>query len=75
MDIKRYDRISAVVLLVATIACAAIAITLWDWFPTPGNWNDIAHIPRTVVSCTALLLPPVLLLAYLLVRRVRYGLK
>lgn len=50
-----------------------VASTSWDWFPTPGEWGDIARIPRSLKNYLALLLPPCTVLAYLVIRRMCFG--
>ena len=55
--------------IIVSIGYSAFAATSWDWFPTPGDWGDIARIPPTTGNYLALLLPPVMVLIYLVVRR------
>lgn len=69
MRIEIFDKIAAVAITIGLIFSIIIAITSWDWFPTPGDWGDIAHIPKRMINYVALLLPPTIVLLYLLIRR------
>jgi uncharacterized membrane protein YphA (DoxX/SURF4 family) len=72
MRIGTFDRIAAAAIIVSTVFSIIVAITSWEWFPTPGDWGDIAHIPNTMLNYTALLLPPMTVLLYLLIRRLYF---
>jgi len=68
MKINTFDKISGVIIL-SSIAYTVITAISWDWFPTPGDWGEIAHIPKSMRNYLALLLPPMETLLYLVVRR------
>jgi TRAP-type C4-dicarboxylate transport system permease small subunit len=69
MNIKTYDRLSGVVLLISFIFSTIVAATSWDWFPTEGDWGYIAEIPSNMLNYTALLLLWITMVLYLLARR------
>lgn len=68
MTLSRFDRLGGVVLTFVFGFSTGVAVSGWEWFPT-DVWNDIATIPPTGLNYTALLLPWVSLLLFLLVRR------
>ena len=69
MKLKTFDKLSWTIILSSLIFTFVVAITSWNWFPTPGDWGDIAHIPKGIKNYIALLMPPILTLSYLLTRR------
>jgi hypothetical protein len=69
MRIETFDKIAAAVIVISVIFSIIVAITSWNWFPTPGDWGDIAHIPKSIINYIALLLPPTIVLLYLITRR------
>jgi hypothetical protein len=69
MRVEIFDKMSATVIIISVIFSIIVAITSWNWFPTPGEWGDIAHIPESTINYIALLLPPTIVLLYLLTRR------
>jgi len=69
MGMKIFDKIASAAITGSAIFSMVVALTSWDWFPIPGQWGDIAHIPNTIINHVALLLPPVTVLLYLIVRR------
>jgi hypothetical protein len=72
MRIGTFDKIAAAAIIVSTVFSIIVTITSWEWFPTPGDWGDIAHIPNTMLNYTALLLRPMTILLYLLTRRLYF---
>lgn len=68
MQVGTFDKIAGAVITLS-IGYTIFAATSWEWFPTPGDWGDIARIPKSTGNYVALLLPPVLTLVYLVVRR------
>jgi hypothetical protein len=40
-----------------------------DVIPDPLEWGDIARTPKSIENYVALLLPPILIFIYLLIRR------
>jgi TRAP-type C4-dicarboxylate transport system permease small subunit len=73
MKIETYDRLSRVVILISLLFTIIVAATSWKWFPTEGDWGHIAEIPPNILNYTALLLPWVMILLYLLSRRLYFG--
>ena len=71
MQVRSFDRIAWVVIIIS-IGFTLFAATSWDWFPTPGDWGDIARIPKSTKNYIALLLPPTVILIYLVTRRKIY---
>lgn len=69
MKLETFDKTAVVAIILSIVFSLVIAITSWNWFPTPGDWGEIAHIPNSVINYIALLLPQVGILTYLLVRR------
>ena len=69
MKLRTFDRIAGATVLASLLYAVVVAWTSWNWFPTPGDWGDIARIPRSWPSYLALLLPPATLLAWLLIGR------
>jgi TRAP-type C4-dicarboxylate transport system permease small subunit len=72
MKIETYDRLSGVVILISFGFSIIVAVTSWKWFPTEGDWGHIAEIPPNRLNYTALLLPWIVLLLYLLTRRLYF---
>jgi hypothetical protein len=72
MTVETFDKIAGSTITISIIFTVSIAITSWNWFPTPGEWGDIAQIPQSLKNYIALLLPPAITLAYLLVRRLYF---
>jgi len=72
MKIETWDKLAATVIIISLFFSVIVAMTSWNWFPTPGDWGDIAHIPNTMMNYLALLLPPVIILLYLLIRRLYF---
>jgi len=70
MTVRTFDRAAIAVILADVFLSVLVALSSWEWFPVPGNWGEIAHIPRTPLNYFALLSPWVILLAYLLTRRI-----
>jgi|GEM_PF-1730398 len=68
MHAETFDKIGGAA-IIASIGYTVFAATSWDWFPTPGDWGDIARIPKSTGNYIALLLPPVVTLIYLVGRR------
>ena len=69
MKIVTFDRIAGSAVIVSIVFACIVAITSWEWFPTPGDWGDIARVPKSITNYMALLLPPVVILLCLLARR------
>lgn len=69
MKVQTFDKLAGTVLVLSVLYSVIVALSSWEWFPTPGDWGDIAHIPPNMMNYIALLLVPSLLLAYLLIRR------
>lgn len=72
MKIETYDRLSGVVIFISLVFTIIVAATSWKWFPTEGDWGHIAEIPPNIVNYAALLLPWLLILLYLLTRRLYF---
>jgi len=72
MTLKTYDRISAILILVALLFSVTVAATSWKWFPTEWDSGHFAAIPPNAVNYAALLLPWFLILLYLLIRRLYF---
>lgn len=72
MRARAFDRIAGTAFAASVLYAAVVAWTSWEWFPTPGDWGDIARLQRSWPSYLALLLPPLVLLAWLLVRRLQF---
>lgn len=72
MKIEMYDKLGGSAVILSILFTFIVAITSWNWFPTPGEWGDIAHIPASMKNYIALLLPPTVTLSYLLVRRLYF---
>ena len=68
MKESSFDKIGGAV-IITSIGYTVFAATSWEWFPNPGDWGDIARIPASIKNYVALLLPPVIMLIYLVVRR------
>ena len=72
MNVNTFDKVSAITISLSVVFSTVVAITSWNWFPTPGDWGEIAHIPNNIINYIALLLPPIIILSYLLVRRLYF---
>ena len=72
MRIETYDKMSGILILIALIFSIIVAATSWKWFPIEGDWGHIADIPPNTLNYIALLLPWVLILLYLLTRRLYF---
>jgi TRAP-type C4-dicarboxylate transport system permease small subunit len=72
VTIGTFDWIGSLLLALAFGFSLGVAASSWEWFPTKGDWGDIAHIPPTLINYTALLLPWFVLLVFLLVRRLGF---
>jgi hypothetical protein len=72
MRVQTFDKLSVVVLSFTFGFAFGVALASWNWFPTEGDWGHIAEVPRNALNYTALLLPWILLLTYLLLRRVYF---
>lgn len=68
MQVGTFDKIGGAAIIVC-IGYALFAAMSWEWFPTPGDWGDIARMPKSTGNYIALLLPPVVTLIYLVGRR------
>ena len=68
MTVGTFDKIAGAA-IIFSIVFAIIAATSWDWFPTPGEWGDIARIPNNTKNYIALLLVPTVTLVSMLIRR------
>jgi len=69
MRLATFDKTAAVAIVLAVAFTAAMAATSWTWFPTPGEWGDIARIPKGLANYVAFLLPPVVLILWIFIRR------
>lgn len=74
MKESSFDKIG-IVAIIMSIGYSVFAAASWEWFPTPGDWGDIAHIPPSTRNYLALLLPPVTILIYLVIRRRYFEIK
>lgn len=72
MTIVTFDRIGSLLLALVFGFSLGVAVSSWEWFPTKGDWGDIAHIPPTLLNYIALLLPWFVLLVFLLIRRFKF---
>ena len=72
MKVETFDKIAGLAIILAIVFTVVTSITSWSWFPTPGDWGDIAHIPKSITNYIALLLPPAVTLFYLLARRLYF---
>jgi TRAP-type C4-dicarboxylate transport system permease small subunit len=72
MKIGTFDFIGSLLLILVFGFSLGVAVSSWEWFPTKGDWGDIAHIPPTLLNYIALLLPWFVLLVFLLIRRLRF---
>jgi hypothetical protein len=74
MKRSSFDKICGAAIIVS-IGYSVFAATSWEWFPTPGDWGDIARIPPSTENYLALLLPPVMVLIYIVIRRRHFKIK
>jgi len=72
VSVANFDRAGGLLLAFTFGFSAGVALADWSWFPS-GDWGDVAHIPATPLNYVALLLPWVLLLIFLLLRRRCFG--
>jgi TRAP-type C4-dicarboxylate transport system permease small subunit len=72
MKIGTFDFVGSLLLVLVFGFSLGVAVSSWEWFPTKGNWGDIAHIPPTLVNYISLLLPWSVLLVFLIIRRLRF---
>jgi hypothetical protein len=72
MRVESFDKLSSVVLSFTFGFSFGVAVASWNWFPIEGDWDQIAEIPNNALNYIALLLPLILLLLYLLLRRVYF---
>ena len=72
MRVQTFDKLSGVALSFTFGFSFGVAIASWNWFPIEGDWGHIAEIPNNALNYIALLLPLILLLLYLLLRRVYF---
>jgi len=71
MKIGTFDFVGSLLLVLIFGFSLGVAASSWEWFPTKGDWGDIAHIPPTLLNYIALLLPWSALLVFLLIRRLK----
>ena len=71
MTIGTFDKIAWAAIIMSILHTSIAAIS-WNWFPTPGDWGDIARIPKSINNYIALLLPPSTILTCLIARRLYY---
>lgn len=71
MKIGTFDFVGSLLLVLIFGFSLGVAVSSWEWFPTKGDWGDIAHIPPTLLNYIALLLPWSALLVFLLIRRLK----
>ena len=69
LRVETFDKLSAAGICLSLGFSLGVALASWKWFPTEGDWGHIAEIPPGYLNYTALLLPWVATLLYLLVRR------
>jgi TRAP-type C4-dicarboxylate transport system permease small subunit len=74
MKKNSFDKICGAAIIVS-IGYSVFAAASWEWFTTPGDWGDIARIPPSARNYFALLLPPVMVLMYLVIRRSFFKIK
>jgi hypothetical protein len=72
MQTSTFDKIAWVTIIIS-IEFSIYAAASWDWFPTHGQWGDIAHIPKSIKNYIALVLPAIVILMYLIIRRRYFG--
>jgi hypothetical protein len=72
MRVQIFDKLSGAALFFIFGFSFGVAVASWKWFPTEGDWSHIAEIPKNVLNYAALLLPPIMLLLYLLLRRLYF---
>ena len=71
MKIRTFDFVGSLLLALVFGFSLGVAVISWEWFPTKGDWGDIAQIPPTLLNYIALLLPWSALLVFLLIRRLK----
>jgi len=74
MKKNSFDKICGAA-IIGSIGYSVFAAASWEWFPNPGDWGDIARIPPGTGNYLALLLPPVMVLIYLVIRRKYFKIK
>ena len=72
MRVQTFDKLSGAVLSFTFGFSFGVAVASWNWFPMEEDWGHIAEIPKNALNYIALLLPLILLLLYLLLRRVYF---
>ncbi len=72
MRVQTFGKLSGVVLSFTFGFSFGVAVASWNWFPTEGDWGRIAEIPQDVLNYISLLAPFILLLLYLVLRRVYF---
>ena len=72
MRVQTFDKLSGAALSFTFGFSFGVAVASWKWFPTEGDWGHIAEIPKNALNYIALLLPLILLLLYLVLRRVYF---
>ena len=72
MRVQTFDKLSGAALSFTFGFSSGVAVASWKWFPTEGDWGHIAEIPKNALNYIALLLPLILLLLYLVFRRVYF---
>ena len=72
MTVGNFDKIAWAAIILSFVFTVNAA-TSWNWFPTPGDWGDIARIPKSITNYIALLLPPSTILACLVLRRMYFN--
>lgn len=73
MPLTTFDKWSGIALAAALGFSLGVAAAEWEWFPTTGDTRYIAVIPQTCLNYIALLLPWIMLLGYLLCRRLWFN--
>ena len=68
MSLHTFDKLSGAALFFILGFSFGVALASWNWFPTEGDWGHIAEIPEKMLNFTALLLPFIMLLSYLLLQ-------
>ena len=50
MRLRTFDKLFAAKIILSVLFSIIAAVTLWDWFPSPGEWGDIAHRPNNILN-------------------------
>jgi len=72
MRIETFDNLSGAVLAFVFGFSSGVAVASWNWFPKEGEWGEMAEIPPGFLNYFSLLAPWILLLLYLLLRRLYF---